>query len=183
MSLTLGAVLAVSDFGISLPSGAVWPVLPLPFVNLGVSTQWFTMFANLPLSASFTIAPQSRLRGVASVRLGGFRGVSYLVDDLIYEGGLWFRLAGPDHRFGDFAGIGVGVKNESTSFTIASDEGRGDRLALRRASVFAAVDLTALQVRGGWTFNSSYIFKGNNAGSPGRGFFVSVQGAAPIFLW
>jgi len=180
VSLTLGAILVVGDFGIALPSGMAWPVLPLPLINLGVNTQWLAMSANLPLSVGFTVAPQSRISGAANVRLGGFRGIN----DLIYEGVLWYRPFGSDHPLGGMARIGAGAKNESTSFTIARSEERdAARIAMRRTSVFAAIDLTALQIRGGWTFSSHYLLDGREAGSPGRGFFVSVQGAVPIFLW
>nr|AGS53711.1 hypothetical protein [uncultured bacterium contig00068] len=176
MSLILGGVIAVTDFGITLPSGAAWPVLPLPFIRFGIDTQWFALsfdFLTGP-NLEFTVAPKERIRFTADMRMDYYRSIT----DLIYEFTLWYRLFTPEHKLGDFAGIGLGVKNDSMDFTLANNMS----FELQQTSVFAVVDLSLVKIQGGWIFDSRYITNDQKNGSPGSGFFVSIQGIIPINL-
>ena len=172
ISLILGAALGVSDFEIS---GISTPVLPLPLVRFGINTQWFTSsfeFLTGP-NWDFTIASRERIRFTADMRMDHFRSIN----DLIFEYTLWYRFFGEDHRLGDFAGIGIGVKNDSINFFISDNS---TEFELQQRSLFAIFDLSLLRIKGGWIFNSRYLIDGNKVENSGRGFFISVQGIIPI---
>jgi hypothetical protein len=171
ISLILGAVAGVSDFGFASP------VMPLPLVRFGVDTRWFASsfdFITGP-NLSFTIAPKERIRFSADMEMETFRSIA----DLNCEFTLWYRLFSPDHKMGDFAGIGVGFKNELTSFDLSRDFSQ-DKFELQKCSVLATLDLSILTVQAGWVIDSNYLLDDEKAGSPGNGFFLSVQGMIPL---
>jgi len=175
VSLILGAALAVSDFGLSLPSGAVWPLLPLPLVRFNVNTEWFSSsfdFLTGP-NLSFTIAPKERFRFTADMRMDNYRSVN----DLIYEYILWYRFFTEDHRLGDFAGIGFGIKNDSMDFFISQNS---TTFEVQQSSVVAVIDLSLFRIESGWIYNSRYMINGKVITNFGSGFFVSIQGIIPI---
>ena len=180
VSLILGAALAVSDFGMTLPSGAVWPVLPLPLVRFGIDAKWFASsfdFLTGP-NFDFTVAPQSKFRLTGETRMDNYRSL----DGLICEFTLWYRLFDSENKLGDFAGIGVGFKNDVKEFDLSKNSGRAESFALLERAVFAAIDLSILRIQGGWAFDSYYLLDGERNGGPGRGFFISVQGMVPISI-
>ena len=176
VSLILGALVAVSDFGITLPGGGVWPLLPLPFVRFGVDTQWFASsfdFLGDP-SLTFTVAPKSKIRLTGDMRMKKFRSI----DDLLCEFTLWYRFFDSGHKLGDFAGIGLGFKNGGKDFALSGSE--TEDFGFRQRSVFATLDLSILKIQGGWIFDSQYIVDNEKSGNPGKGFFISVGGMIPI---
>lgn len=169
-SLILGGIVGVSDFDFT-------PVMPLPLIRFGVDTQWFVSsfeFITGP-NLEFTIAPKERIRFTADMRMDNFRSLA----DLDCEFILWYRLFNSDHKMGDFAGLGLGFKNELTGFDL-SDKLGGYSFEIQRSSIIAAIDLSILQFQAGWIFDSNYIFDDKKTGSPGNGFFISVQGMIPI---
>jgi hypothetical protein len=171
VSLILGAVAGVSDFGVGSP------VLPLPLVRFAVDTTWFTSsfdFITGP-NLSFTIAPKERIRFSADMEMETFRSIA----DLNCEFTLWYRLFSPNHKMGDFAGIGVGFKNELTSFDLSRDFSQ-EKFELQKSSVLATLDLSLLTIQAGWVIDSNYLLDDKKAGSPGNGFFLSVQGMIPL---
>ena len=177
VSLILGAVLIASDFGITLPSGDLWPILPMPLIRFGVDTKWFASsfdFLTGP-NLEFTFAPKERIRLTGEMRMDSYRSLT----DLNCEFTLWYRFFSQDHKLGDFAGIGAGFKNETMYFTL-SNSCRQDTFELQRSAVFAVIDLSLLKIQGGWVFNSNYLIDEKKTGSPGSGFFLSVQGMLPI---
>ena len=175
MSLILGALLSVGDFGIALPSGAVLPVLPLPLVRLGIDTQWLALSLNLFRDIEFTIAPKERIRLTGDMRMDGFRDIG----GMFLEATLWYRLFGADSRLGDIAGIGVGIGNDATRFYISR---YATEFEMRRTSVFAVADFSLLSIRAGWIFSSRHLLDGKTVNDQGRGFYVSVQGMVPILI-
>jgi hypothetical protein len=100
--------------------------------------------------------------------------------DLNGEFILWYRLFKPEHKLGDFAGIGVGFRNDVTGFDLSAGI-RAETFELQRSAVFAAIDLSALKIQGGWIIDSNYLLDGEKTGSPGNGFFLSVQGVIPVY--
>jgi hypothetical protein len=46
--------------------------------------------------------------------------------------------------------------------------------------VLATLDLSVLTIQAGWIMDSNYLLDDEKAGSPGNGFFLSVQGMIPI---
>ena len=176
VSLILGAVLGVSDFGVNLPSGDPFPVLPLPLIRFGIDTKWFTSSFDYITGPNleFTIAPKERIRFTADMRMDNYRSIS----DLICEYAVWYRFFSADHKLGDFAGAGIGFKNDIVDFNISS--GAKGTFELRSTSLFAALDFSILKIEGGWVFDSGYLLDGMDIGSPGRGFYISVQGIIPF---
>jgi hypothetical protein len=171
ISLILGAVAGVGDFGFGSP------VMPLPLVRFGVDTKWFTSsfdFMTGP-NLSFTIAPKERIRFSADMEMETFRSIA----DLNCEFTLWYRLFKPGHKVEDFAGIGVGFKNELTSFDLSRDVSR-EKFELQKSSVLATLDLSLLTIQAGWVIDSNYLLDDEKAGSSGNGFFLSVQGMIPL---
>jgi hypothetical protein len=167
ISLILGAVAGVSNFGFGSP------VMPLPLVRFGIDTKWFASsfdFITGP-NLSFTIAPKERIRLSADMEMETFRSIA----DLNCEFTLWYRLFAPDHKMGDFAGIGVGFKNELTSFDLSRDFSQ-EKFELQKSSVLATLDLSLLTIQAGWVIDSNYLLDDKKAGSPGNGFFLSVRG-------
>ena len=183
LSLILGITLAVGDFSEYLPFEfeGVWPLLPLPFVRFGIDTQWFDLFFDFLTGPNlkFTIAPEERIRFTADMRMDYYRSII----DINCEYILWYRLFPEEHRLGDFAGIGLGFKNESEGFLLSSKSATGNAVntfEIQKASVFAVLDLSLLKLEGGWIFNSRYMMNEQRTGSPGRGFYLSVQGIIPL---
>jgi len=177
ISLIIGGALAVSDFDITLPSGASLPVLPLPLIRFGVKTQWFTSSFDFLTGPNlfFTIAPKEKIRFTADMRMDKFRNI----DDLIYEYTLWYRLFSTEHKFGDFAGIGAGIKHDMKSFVLFHN---ATDFELQQTSVFGIIDFSILKIQGGRIFDSSYLIDGEKSGSHGKGFFIGIQGMIPISI-
>ena len=175
LSLVLGAVLGVGGFLNSVP------LLPLPVVRFGIRSQWFVSSFDFVTGPNweFTIAPKKKIRLTADLRMDYYRSI----DDIICEIILWYRFFGADHKLGDFAGIGLGFKNDSIDFSF-SDNLAGktgiDLFEFKYKSVFAKLDLSLLIIEGGWTFDSQYSLDGIKTKSPGTGFYLSVQGTVPI---
>lgn len=172
MSLILGGALGVSEFEIS---GVISPVLPLPLVRFGFNSQWLTAsfdFLTGP-NLDFVIVPKGRVRFTADMRMDHYRSIN----DLIFECILWYRLFDVNHRLGDFAGVGLGVKNDSIDFVISSNS---IIFELQQRAIFAVLDLSLLKIEGGWIFDNLYLINENKDGNLGRGFFISVQGMLPI---
>jgi hypothetical protein len=152
--------------------------MPLPLIRFNVDSRWFTSsfdFITGPVF-NFTIAPKERVRFTGDIRMETYR----TIEDLNCEFTLWYRLFRPDHKLGDFAGIGVGFKNDVAGFDL-STEIRAETFELQRSAVFAAIDLSFLKIQGGWVINSNYLLDGERNGSPGNGFFLSVQGMIPVY--
>ena len=183
VSLILGAVLGLSDFNLTLPSGTPIHVLPLPLVRFGIDTQWFTSsfdFITGP-NFEFAIAPKEKIRFTGEMRMDNYRSIA----DLVCEYTLWYRFFANSNARDDFAGIGAGFKNDLTDFNLSRDVAAGRRaktFELRQTSVFAVLDFALVKIKGGWVFDSAYLLDGKKAGSPGRGIFLSVQGIIPISI-
>jgi hypothetical protein len=172
VSLILGAGLAVGDFGLTLPDGRLLPICPLPLIRFGLNTRWFDAsfdFLTGP-NLSLTVAPEQKVRFTADMRMDYYRSI----EDLIAEYIIWYRFFGAEHPMGDFAGIGVGYKNDSLGFDLSS--GKGKSFELQQSSMFAVFDITVVKLEGGYIFNSRYLFDEHRAQSPGKGFYVSIQG-------
>ena len=181
MSLILGAALGMSDFGLSLPSGDPWPLLPLPLIRFGIDTQWFASsfdFLTGP-NLSFTVAPKEKVRFTGDMRMDYYRSIG----DLICEFTLWYRFFDAGHKLGDFAGIGAGFKNDSIDSNLSRDAAAGKQVEtfeIRQTSIFAVLDFSLIKMQGGWIFDSAYLLDGKETGGPGKGFFISIQGIIPI---
>jgi hypothetical protein len=176
-SFILGAAIGVSDFGIDLPNGDPLPVFPLPLVRLKLKTEWLAVsfdFLTGP-NLDFTIMPERKIRFTANMRMDNYRNTN----DLIGEAVMWYRPFAAEHSdgtsssLGDFAGIGLGVKNESFAFDLSG--GRDKTFEQQYTAVFGIADISVLQISGGYIFDSRELYNGN-MNNTGKGFFVSAQG-------
>jgi hypothetical protein len=171
VSLILGAVLCVGDFGIDLPNGEPLPLMPLPLVRFGLDTRFLDLsfdFLTGP-NFSFTIAPESRIRLSGDMRMDNYRGLG----DILCEYTLWYRFFSPEHQLGDFAGIGIGLKNESLGFDLSAD--RDKALEIQNTSVFAVLDFSFLKLSGGYIFDSRLLVDEAQRDKREKGFYLSVQ--------
>ena len=175
VSLILGAVLGVRDFS---GMGVNSMILPLPLIRFGVDTRWFTSsfdFITGPIW-NFTIAPKEKIRFTGSTRMETYRSIA----DIDCEFMLWYRLFTSAHKLGDFAGIGLGFKNELSGFDLSNNI-KADTFELQRSSILASIDLSFIKIECGWVLNSNYLIDDKKIGCPGKGFFFSIQGMIPIY--
>ena len=171
MSLLLGINLGVMDFGIELPNGKPLPVMLLPRVNFNVKTSFLDfsfMFLNKP-EFYFTFFPSSRIRLVnEAVLLMSFRDTR----DILFDTMLMYRFFSEDSKMGDFAGVGVGFKNGGFGFDLAEKNKSYDLLY---HSVYGLIDLSFLQIRGGYLFNGIETYDLDKRKNIGNGFFINVM--------
>jgi hypothetical protein len=172
VSLTLGAGLAVSDFGIKLPDDTIWPVLPVPLIRFNVDFPWITAtFEYLTKPAlDITIAPKQRVRMTGTFSMEEYRDIR----DFFFNCELWYRFFSEDSDLGDFMGISLGIKNDGIYFLLPKKD---DAYELSYYSVFSTLDISFLQLSGGYIFAGMEIYnlKYENRRNIGKGFFISVQ--------
>ena len=171
LTLTAGGGLALGDFGLTLPSGDPWPLIPVPYIRLDYRSRFIDSsfsFLTGP-NLEVTIGPESKLRLKGDFRFDQMRDIR----DLIFDCALQYRFFGPGHEMGDFAGVSAGFKNGMYGYVPADREGTHD-LAYR--SVFGTLDLTLISITGGYAFDMKETCRGEGDRSLGDGFFVSLQG-------
>jgi len=169
-SLTLGAIAWVGDFGIEMGNGNPLPVLPLPIALFAYTSKWFNAsfeFFGEP-SLNMTIAPEQKIRLTSVFWMEQYRNIN----DLFFDITLWYRFFSNEHRLGDFAGLGLGIKNNGTMFVFSEKD---KSYELNKYSAYAIVDLSFLQISGGLAFNGREIYDGTLQNKIGNGFFVSAQ--------
>jgi hypothetical protein len=168
LSLTLGAAVGISDFDIG--GGITVPTFPFPLVRLGFTSSWLNVsfdFLTNPV-LDIVIAPESRIRMNGSFQMVYYRDIR----DLMFDCTLWYRFFTKEHQMGDFAGVGVGIKNSSEDFLLSE---KGKTYELGYYAVYGILDLSFLQISGGYVFNGRERY-GDNAAQPlGNGYFLSAQ--------
>ncbi|GHV85109.1 hypothetical protein AGMMS50230_07170 [Spirochaetia bacterium] len=167
LSLTLGMALGLSEFEIG---GKSVPVFPFPLVRLGFTSSWihlsFDFLTNPALD--IIIAPENKIRLNGSFQMVYYRDIQ----DLLFDCTLWYRFFTKEHKMGDFAGVGVGVKNSGEDFKLSE---KGKTYEIGSYSVFGVIDLSFLEISGGYIFNSRERYDNNKAQSLGSGYFVSAR--------
>jgi len=169
ISLTLGVGLGVGYFGIELPNGEPLSVMPIPIVRFNMETSWINLsfeFLTRP-GLNITLFPQHRIRLINSFGVNQFRDIR----DLLFDITLMYRFFSSDSNFGDFAGIGIGVKNWAFGFPLAED---GKSYEVVYNSIYGLIDLSFLRISGGYSFNGMEIFDLNRRRDIGNGFFINV---------
>jgi hypothetical protein len=164
VSLTLGAIAWVGDFGIEMENGSPWPVMPVPIILFGFTSTWFNAYFEFfaePL-ITVTIAPEKPVRLTSTFRMDHYRDIQ----DLYFDVTLWYE--------GDFAGIGLGFKNDGIGFVFGEKDKSYETNCY---SAYAIVDLPFVQMSGGYVFMGRETFNGDIRNNVGDGFFVSVQRA------
>jgi hypothetical protein len=170
LSLTFGAIAWVGDFGIEMGNGNSWPVMPVPIVLFSFSSAWlnayFEFFAE-PL-VNITIAPEQKVRLTSIFRMDHYRDIQ----DLFFDITLWYRFFSNEHRMGDFAGLGLGFKNNGIGFLF------GEKDKSYETNYYASyiiMDLSFLQISGGYAFCGRELFNNTIQNDIGNGFFISAQ--------
>jgi hypothetical protein len=168
LSLTLGAALGVSEFDIG--GSVTVPVFPFPLVRFGLSSPWvnvsFDFLTNPALD--IVIAPENKIRMNGSFQMVYYRDIR----DLLFDCTLWYRFFTKDYAMGDFAGLGIGVKNSGEDF-MPGEKGRAYEIGYY--SVFGVIDLSFLEFSGGYVFKSRERYDNNAVRSLGNGYFISLQ--------
>ncbi|MDR3238123.1 MAG: hypothetical protein LBT84_06445 [Spirochaetia bacterium] len=178
IDFTIGAFLLVRDYGIDLPNGGTWPVLPVPLVRFN----FYSSIVHLSLNYfKFTLvaAPESQFRLAGSINLDSLN----ISDghDTLFDCIFWYRFFKKDYKLGDFAGIGIGIKNSGPS----GPDGLGARsfslgeknkiYDMNYYSVFGVLDVSFFKISGGYIFYSRERYDTNTMKETGKGFFVSTQ--------
>ena len=164
LAFTLGAIAYVGDFGIGIP------IAPLPIVLLNFTSTWlnayFEYFAEPSLK--ITVAPESKVRLTNSYRIEQFRDMQ----DLYFDLTLWYRFFSKEHKMGDFAGTGLGVKNKGVNFIFGEkDKAYGTNYY----AAYGILDLSFLNINSGYVFKSREIFNDKIKNDAGKGYYISAQ--------
>lgn len=171
-SLIFGGGIAVSDFGIEMEDGSTLPVIPVPLLRIRHNSRWIEAgvdFITGP-NINVTIAPENRVRLKGEARIDRLRDAR----DLIFECSAVYRFFANDHELGDFAGIEAGIRGDSSGeFNIG---GTDESFELQYYSLFAALDLSLLEISGGYAFAGRELYRGEHAADRGSGWFLSLQG-------
>ena len=169
VSLILGIGVGVGDFGIELPNGKPLPVMPLPIARFNVYTSLLNLsfeFLKKP-ELNITLFPEYKIRLVSSFGVNQYRDIR----DFLYDVSLNYRFFSKDSKLGDFAGIGIGVKNGGFGFPLAES---GKSYELIYNSVYGLIDLSFLRISGGYSFNGIEIYDIDRKKDIGNGFFVNA---------
>ncbi|MCL2130133.1 MAG: hypothetical protein FWH35_07260 [Treponema sp.] len=169
VSLTLGGGIGFGDFGIKLPNGKDLHVMPLPIVRFNIDTSFMDLsfeYLKNPV-LNITLLPDYRIQLINAFSISKFRDLR----DLIFDIRLMYRLFGKESKFGDFAGIGVGVKNGGLGFSLAEE---GKSYEMYYHSVYGMLDLSFLQVQGGYSFNGLEVYDLERKKDIGDGFFLNI---------
>ncbi|MDR0760237.1 MAG: hypothetical protein LBF74_09040 [Treponema sp.] len=173
LNLTLGLSLGFGDFGINLPNGTMWPVIPQPIVKFAFNSRYINLVYDYP-EFQFVILPDSRVRITGTVGLDTFS--FYDIHDLRFNSILWYRFFNKNFSAGDFLGIGLGVQNagqnDGTDFVLGKKDRKYD---MNYYSVFGVVDAGLVKISGGYIPYSREVYDKDYSKPTGRGFFVKVE--------
>jgi hypothetical protein len=177
-SLVAGGYLVVTDSGMEYGDGKIWPLYPKPSIVYEFGSEFFALEASLSATPElgFTLLPENKVRLIAgaSLSLDRLRGAR----DLLFDCALWYRFFDKDSEDGDFAGLGVGIKNSGLCFDFGE---KNKSYEVQYYSLYGTLDLSFVQISGGYCFQGREIFDSASSGSfdntrtLGGGYFVSVQ--------
>lgn len=162
-SIVLGGGLAVSDFGIETPDGAVWPLLPVPFIQASYTSSLIAASFDCITGPNvrLTPAPEHDFRVIADARLDQFRDLR----DLIFEIAVAYRP------------LSIGIANKTYAFDPAGDE---DSLEIGSYVVFATLDLTLVTLTGGYAVDAWHRQGDELYGDGAGGLYLSVHALIPL---
>jgi hypothetical protein len=173
LNLTLGLSLGIGDFGIDLPNGNTWPLLPRPIVKFAFNSSYVNLAYDYP-EFQFVLLPDRRVRLTGSVGLDTFG--FHDIHDLRFNSIVWYRFFDKDSAAGDFLGIGLGVQNtgqnDGTDFVLGKKDRKYD---MNYYSLFGVVDAGLAKISGGYIPYSREVYDDDYSRSTGRGFFVKVE--------
>ncbi len=162
-TLTVGAGLALSDFGIESADGEVWPLLPVPFIEGSFNSRALAVsfdFITGP-NLNVTIAPENDLNMTVDARIDQFRSV----EDLIFEASVAYRP------------FSIGIANTTFSYDLAKERQTRD---VGSYVAFGKVDLTVFTVTGGYAFSSWERLDDEIERNDNTGFYLSIDVLLPL---
>jgi len=172
-SLWLGGSLGVSDWGIETSDGVSVPVLPLPFLHYDYRADLFAFsfdFTTSPMM-DFVLYPEGQFRFNASAIITDFSRLDE--NGMKYDLSLEYRFFDKNHEFGDFAGIRLGYQAEDYEYDIAGKG--GDSLQITWNAVYATLDLSFLEITGGYAFNGQENSVPGADRNLGNGMYAGLQ--------
>lgn len=173
LNFTLGLALGMGDFGINLPNGSIWPLLPMPIIRFNLKSQIINLAFDFP-EFKFAFLPESKIRLTGAAHLDIYK--FHDIHDFKFNSILWYRFFDKDFVAGDFLGIGLGLQNvgqnDGTDFILGE---KGKKYDINYYSVFGIVDAGLLKLSGGYIFYSREVYDANYIRSTGNGFFVKVE--------
>jgi len=169
-SFILGLGIAVGDFGVELSDGSPLYVIPIPFVRYQTEGNFMKVdfsFLTGP-NLALTLAPKSKVRITNDLRFDRLRDAG----DLIFESLLWYRFFDSNHEYGDFAGVGVGLKREDASYDMADRE---DLFSIQYYGALVVFDISVLKISGGYAFDAVERHGDEFKRGLENGFFGEIQ--------
>ena len=177
-SLKVGGYLAVTDNGVEFDDGKIWPLFLLPSIVYEFGSELFTVTASISTAPQlrFTVLPENKIRltAVTYMSLDRLRGMR----DVLFDYTLWYRFFDKKSEHGDFAGLGLGIKNSGLCFEFGE---KNKSYELQYYSLYGTLDLSFVQISGGYCFRGREILDSSNSSSfdnirtLGGGWFASVQ--------
>jgi hypothetical protein len=172
-NFTLGLALGVGDFGINMPNGNIWPVLPMPIIRISFKSSIVNFALDFP-EFKLVLLPENKIRMTGTAHFDIYK--FHDIHDFKFNSILWYRFFDKDFAAGDFLGIGLGIQNagqnDGTDFILGEKPRKYD---MNYYSVFGILDAGLLKVSGGYIFYSREVYDANNNKPTGKGWFISVQ--------
>jgi hypothetical protein len=173
LNLTLGLALGFGDFGVNLPNGSIWPLLPMPIIRFNFNSSIINLALDFP-EFRLVLLPESKVRMTGAVHLDIYK--FHDIHDFKFNGILWYRFFDKNFVAGDFLGIGIGVQNtgqnNGTDFILGEKNKKYD---INYYSVFGVVDAGLLKISGGYIFYGREVYDAVYSRPTGGGFFVKVE--------
>ncbi|MDH5717940.1 MAG: hypothetical protein OEZ22_09910 [Spirochaetia bacterium] len=170
-TLIFGMGLAVGDFGVELSNGKPLLVIPVPLIRYQKESDFIKIdfsFLTGP-NLSMALAPKNKIRLTGDVRFDRLRDAG----DIIFESILWYRFFDSTHEFGDFAGIGIGLKREDATFDLANRE---DVFSVQYYGGFVTFDISILKISAGYAFGAVERHGDDFKTDLNNGFYTEIQG-------
>jgi hypothetical protein len=173
LNFTLGFALGVGDFGINMPNGNIWPVLPMPIIRLNFESSTINFSLDFP-EFKLVFLPESKIRMTGTGHMDIYK--FHDIHDFKFNSILWYRFFDKDFTAGDFLGIGLGIQNigqnDGTDFILGEKPRKYD---MNYYSVFGILDAGLLKISSGYIFYSREVYDASNSKPTGKGWFISVQ--------
>ena len=171
-NFVLGGGIGVGDYGEF--NGITLNLIPAPIIRFSMEYPLFSLFFQMldKPGLSLIIAPESQFRFTGDFRMLSLNFAD-IQNNLNFECAMWYRFFDDSHKFGDFAGVALGIKNNVLGFTKVHENERF--YFVNSYALFGKLDLSFLQLSGGYNFYGYELYDFETKHDAGKGFFVSVQ--------
>jgi hypothetical protein len=90
--------------------------------------------------------------------------------DISFDNTLWYRFFSKESKMGDFAGVGLGLRNSNFRFALSERE---ESYKVNYFSAYGIFDASFLRLSGGYSFEGREIYNGDRIEKIGNGLFIS----------